>query len=284
MRDGAPATPEIWRGAVLAALLGVAGFAVLAAARGADAWRWPGEAAPTCAASGPDSVMDVYMAGETEPAGRHVLKTCRAETVDSPTAVVTSRFRFAKRLPLLPTMEIVVDHRWTEWRRDDRLVRLVAQARGSGACGSLDSGECRFELATEDGGTGRTLRRADEGGERVEAVPAEALNNTLWNVEIVRARTVVDVYTGRVWTMQGDADGVPDLVAGRAARRHHVKGEPQGFAMFASRYERVLWFDSAGEVLRVCDYHADFGIDNRAEFVRADLGIAPRRDCARWFE
>lgn len=284
MRKGASATLEAGRGVALAALLGVSGLVPgPAAPQAPDAWRWPGEAV-TCAASGPDSVMDVFMAGAATPAGRHVLRRCRSDSADSPAAVVTSRFRFAKRLALVSTMDIAVDHSWTEWRRDGRLIRLVAHARGGGACGSLVSGECRFELAAEEGGADRTLRRSGERGERVEAVPADALNNTMWNAEIVRARTIVDVYTGHVWTMRGAPDGAPDLVDGRPARRHHIRGEPKGFPWFASRYERVLWFDPEGEVLRVCDFHKDYGIDNLAEFVRADLGIAPRHDCARWFE
>ena len=274
--SGVSATPKTFGRWGLATTLGLAGFVSAPVAQAADGWRWPGEAGVACDAAGPDRAMDVYVAPERASVGRHIFRRCQAGSPGSPEFVVTTRLRFAKRV-LVATLDIAVDHTVAAWRRDGR---LIAQARGSGACGQVVAGECRFELAQASGDGGPTLRRADATGERVERTPLGALYDAVWDADTVRAPILVDVYTGKIWTMRGDPAGVADDLDGRPARRHHIKAEPK----LTARYERVSWFAADGEVLRVCDFHREFGSENLAEFVRTDLGIMPRHDCARWIE
>jgi hypothetical protein len=106
----------------------------------------------------------------------------------------------------------------------------------------------------------------------------------LWSLDIVTARAVANPYTGRLWQIAAEGERVADRVSDRPAWRYRIKSETRGFLIFTSRFERVLWFAESGEVLRVCEYQRDYGFTHLAEFVRADLGIAPRHDCRRWFE
>jgi hypothetical protein len=218
-------------------------------------------------------------------AGSHVLRRCAPDpTGAAPSIVVRSRFRFIKRFLLLPSRSIAVDHQRLEWGRDGCLEQAIALARGDAACGHLFSGECRLELAPKSAGAGWLYRQSESDGEVTAAGPANTVIDDFWSPEIVTASAVANPYTGRLWRIAAVDGRAVDRVGERTAWRYRIKSKTRGFLFFASRFERVLWFSDAAEVLRVCEYQIDYGFTHLAEFVRADLGVVPRHDCGKWFE
>ena len=256
----------------------------IAAAEDGD-WRWPGPPQGRCAESAPAAHLDVYVEGSREPVGLHRLRRCDGEAAEGRVAsLVDSRFRFTKRFPLWPDFDVAVDHQRAYWHRGGKLIRAVSLSRGDAACRRLFYGECRMELRPTAQRGEWTFFRKDTDGVWTDLVPSGTVIDDMWSLDITRAPAVANLYTGRIWrieTVDGDAR---DDVAGRPARRYHIKSEVLGFLFITSRFERVLWFGSDGEVLRVCDFQENFGLDHVSEFVRKDLGIPPRHDCAKWFE
>lgn len=251
-------------------------------------WRWPGrptEAQEPCLARPPTALLEAFADGHEGSAGTHVYWDCRdLATRERPlAAIVLSRLRFEKDLGFpLPTVDIEIDHLRRDFTLADGRIRVEAFSMGNAACRSLIDGECRLGFAPT--GSGWRLSRFEGAGPSVSEAPAGTLPDDFWDPAVVSAKHVVNFYTGLIWDVTPDPEGTPDTVQGRAATRHRLVSEEKGFPLFTSRFEHILWFDSDGELLRVCDYEQDLGFSHFGEMVRRDMGIEPQGDCAAWFE
>lgn len=255
-------------------------------------WRW-GKAYGPCDSGKPVAVLLPYMEKDRDPADEHSLTRCLEPSAEETSAedktklYVLSSLRFVKRFKLIPPFKVSVDHTRLEEHHGGELARASSFVKGSAACTRLWWGECRIELERQPDGTA-VLRRIDEEGLHEEDAPEGTLVDDMWLKELVAAPAVANLYTGRLWRMTPDPEGVDDTVDGRPATRHHIRSHTRGVFFFTSRFERVMWFSKAtateeSRILKVCDYQQDYGFTHVSEFVREDLKIEPTGDCHKWF-
>lgn len=189
------------------------------------------------AASVPDGdVLEFAILRNGDEIGRHVFRFRR----EGDTLAVDIEARIDYRFGFIPLYWF--DHRATEIWRDGRLSRLTATTR--------DNGE-NYEIELRPDGPSMRL---SVNGEEV-AIEREIIPASLWNVETVKRRRIVDPADGEVMDVT-IADAGPESVPVRGrdvAARHYI---------MTGDFDRELWYDADGVLVQV-RFRADDGSEIR---------------------